>query len=166
MRSLGNLAEWIGYFFLLVVLRADYVSEFPPWSESRRGVVRGIRAWARSTLIAAPLLTPYVLETRAQAPDHWIDYIVAGLLSIAVFGVASMVFAPALIWGGRSLRAPRPIYDVVAFAIFAALAVSFLGAVSSSNAEGFGLWPLAAGAFWGWLYWFFAHRPRPPYRDA
>lgn len=72
--------------------------------------------------------------------------------------------AAVLVSSIRALGALRPFADIVAGALLAAAAATILGlGISPAVAFGAALLAGPSGAAAGFLYWWFAGRPRPPY---
>ncbi|MCX7358450.1 MAG: hypothetical protein NT015_09960 [Alphaproteobacteria bacterium] len=170
LRYAGKIAELFALLGFLVGLAAGShgggvsISEFPAfWSETRRGWLKGIRGWYRSTLIASPLLAPVAMQYAAVVREGHTLWFSAIGVSLFIFGGASIVIAPIAVHAGRALSAPRPYFDIAttcAGAFLLALGLSSGRMLANTELV---LWTLGVGVVWGWLYWFFAHRPRPPY---
>jgi hypothetical protein len=168
LRIAGKIAEAIGYLLIFIGSRGELQStEIPEfWTETRRGRLKGVRGWFRSTVLSAILLAPLFVgfaPERLQFVGSWVGAILA---SVVTFGVASAPVAIVAVLIGRAISAPRPMYDMATTAFAAGIG----GIVLLLPQEGVPLflwyWPATVGVIWGWLYWFFAYRPRPPYRHG
>lgn len=166
LRYVGKIAELLAWIGFVIGSRAT-VSEFPEfWSETRRGWLKGVRGWYRSTILTTPLLAPIVSRIIAEIRESNFPALGAIVAAVSIFGAASAIIAPIAVHGIRALAVPRPLYDIAATGGTTGALGLCLVLAGGPAPVWLVIWPWFVGALWGWLYWFFSFRPRPPYASG
>jgi hypothetical protein len=165
LRFFGGLAEFFAYIAIVLTTSGESGAGYGFWTETRLGAWRGVRGWYRSTLLAAPFLGPvFVAAVPNPSLPTWMTIFVGALVALAIFGGITAIFWLILVGVIRASQAPRPWADVVIGACMVGLLSGvLLDAAPTTPAGWLRLYQWMFGAVWGWLYWFFARRPKPPY---
>lgn len=118
------------------------------------------RAWRRAGYFAGVAFSPVVFFEARRGFSLPLSLLVALVLAIAIVlgvcGLTALAVGPV----AARLKWPRPVADGIAHALALAgvtIAAAYLGADWFWWRVGAAL---AAGALFGWLYWFLAGRPR------